>query len=176
MILMKDWKDYIDQKFVPKEDYDFEQEDYNREYAGKELVESIIKVTHKKTKTYFEFLNAYGDWETLYVVRFGNPKTKCCPDSSIFEEGPDDELVSIMNEFLKPALAGWTAEEYYLYDEYSRSRYWGGGRLAWVWPNKGGCLFKLFNLTRIMDLLFYLKIIGDVKRVVIEPIKSPKKL
>jgi hypothetical protein len=168
---MKSWKDYIEQKFVPKEDFDFKQDDKEIEYAGQKLISSKITVTHRKTQTNFEFQNAYGDWECLDWLIMRNPKTKCCPKASIYyDDRLDDVGVKIrLEEFMYIAFNGWTVREYYLSGKYNRAFYYSnlGGKGNWDYAK-----FKVWDIFRIIDLLLYLRIIGEEKLIVIEPINA----
>ena len=168
---MKNWKDYIEQKFIPKQDFVFDQRDEEIERAGQKLISSTITITHRRSKTYFEFQNAYGDWEMLDWLRFGNPKTKCCPKASIYyDDKLDDKNVIItLEKFLDIAFNGWTVREYYFLGKYNRSLYYSnlGGKGEWEYAK-----IKFWDIFRIIDLLLYLRIIGQEKRIVIEPIQT----
>ncbi|RKY93525.1 MAG: hypothetical protein DRQ01_04565 [Ignavibacteriae bacterium] len=171
---MNDWKDYIEQKFVPQEEYEFNYEE--RKY--KEFIISSIKITHRKTKTWFYFQNAYGTWNILDRAKFGNPKTKGCYKQ--FENPVDFDKMGIkyLDEHLRPAFDGWSSKDYYILNFYYKSV---------NYPNKDfkgrgfpsfnrdfiGCLaFILFPIFFIINKLIRFKIIGEIKEKVIEPIKS----
>ena len=170
---MKDWSEYIEQKFVPKENYFFEHKEEETPYGTGKIILSTITITHKKTKTWFYFQN-WGDWKSLLLIEFGNPKTKCCPQvkSIYYDDVFDDETFRIMEESLKPSFTGWSVSEYYLFKKYIMSRYWNNAYLPkkahWIFPYSSGCLYRLLSAFGI--IFFYLRIIGKRKLVVIEGI------
>jgi len=173
---MKDWSEYIEQKFVPKEDYIFENRDEETLYGTKKITLSTITITHKRTKTWFLFQN-FGDWESLLKVEFGNPKTISRPKPSIYyDDSFDDETFKIMEESLKPLFKGWSVNEYYLFDGYIMSRYRNNSyfprKANWILQDRIGCLLSLLSSVGI--IFFYLRIIGKRKLIVIEPINPSK--
>jgi hypothetical protein len=180
---MQDWKDYIEQKFIPKEDYllEYKYKDVN---AGDRSfkIETII-ITHNKTKTWFKFVNCYGTWTLLDHVWFGNPRTKCRPHIYYPIEF-NRPTIEDVNNFLKPAFEGWSIEERYIFSKYVGSRYINNSAEShflsqfdlkredlWVWE-KLGCIAGLLNMFGIINTLISKKEFGNVKQVVIEPINS----
>jgi hypothetical protein len=176
---MNDWKDYIEEKFVPKEDYEFVQCD--KEYKG--FIITSIKIIHLRTKTWFKFVNCYGTWTLLDHVGFGNPRTKCHPHI-YYPIDFDKTTIEDVNDFLAPAFEGWSIEECYIFFKYIGSRYiiknteshflnyWDFWRKDFFVWEKLGCMTAFLNLFGIINFLLKIKFISNLKRIIIEPINS----
>lgn len=171
---MKDWREYIEQKFVPEEEFIFQEKHKETNFYGHKKIMSTIIITHPKTNNWFKFDNFFGEWEYLWKVKFGNPRTKCSPSYTEDDAGIDvsiDEVVLDLNKFLKPAFNGWSIIEYYLFGEYNRSIYYSNinfqGKGEWDYTRK-----DWYDRFGINYLLLKLRIHSYVKRVVIDPINT----
>ena len=110
------WKDYINTKFTPVEDFNFETED----------ISNTLRISHKGTGTYFAFIWPSEDWKTFSDLQFYNDKT----DGWSGEFGSAGEFsekeIEQVEKFLEPAFkTGWASKDVYAFGKHWKSEvYW----------------------------------------------------
>lgn len=168
---MNNWKDYIDQKFIPKEEFEFENKNWKKGI--------YILITHKRTGTWFKIYDPSDEWRLLGNIEFGNK------DESFGFWDWDGNIpflqgeVKLTDEFLKPAfLDGISYKKYYLFNKHYKSIVYGNKNFSrriysYYISNFIGCTWLLyFPIIFILNSMVRLKLIGGIKEKVVEPIKS----
>lgn len=161
---MDNWRDYIDFKFTPKEEFTFKIE-----YAN------TISIKHIKTGTTFTFWAETQDWYNLADVQYYN-------DKAIGFSGEFNEVLPFKPEkiihvdnFLKPAFeTGWVSKDIFLFEKHWKSKVYFNpnmrGKGFHYYSSRLGCLsIILFPLFSIFAFFF-----GQKKVVIISPVKNNK--
>ncbi|MBW2963130.1 hypothetical protein [Mesonia aestuariivivens] len=166
---MTNWKEYIDQKFQPKSDFEFVD-------GTTDLNNGIYRITHKVTGTIFDFIYPEYDWNKIGDVQFYNPKTKGW-SGEFWESEFSETEKNKLDDFLKPAMqTGWSSQDFYIANKHYKSYvYWNkdfkGKRFSY---NTGfGCLsIFIFPYFWITTELKKRKILNGMKEIIIEPINK----
>lgn len=160
---MDNWKDYIDKKFVPADQFSFETEKDS----------PSLTVKHNKTGTSFYFFWPTEDWKEISDIQYHNPRTKGWSGEYNRVSKFNDEEVKILDSFLAPAFeTGWVSSDIYLFDKHWKSK-------VYFNPDKTGTPFQYFSselgcLSFILFPIFWLLafLFGSTKTVTIDPVKK----
>ncbi|MBX3164090.1 MAG: hypothetical protein KF900_06375 [Bacteroidetes bacterium] len=160
---MDNWKDYIENKFVPKDLFTFTIDE----------CDMTMTVTHKQSGTRFDFYFDGSDWTTLYDVHFSNDNTKGW--SGEYQGSIKFSLneVKIIDNYLSPAFdTGWVSKDIFLFDKHWKSKVYFNldktGAPFVYFSSELGCLsLILFPVFWTLGLLF-----GTTKTVTIYPVKK----
>lgn len=105
------WKEYIDAKFVPREDFRFETVEDS----------SSLTVSHSKTTNVVFFYWPSDDWMELADVQHYSEKTRGWEG----DLGPvpfNEENVKAINRFLEPVFtSGWSSKDIFILGDHWKS-------------------------------------------------------
>jgi hypothetical protein len=166
---VKNWKEYIESKFSPICDFQIEDKTQKGEIG-------IYSLTHKLSKTRFDFIYPDEGWKKIGDVRFYNPKTEGW--SGEFSEAEFNQTeIERLNEFLKPALVdGWSSKDFYFFGKHYQSKvYWNknfDGQKFRYYTGFGCLQFILFPIFWITTKLMEMSLISGMKTKIIEPINK----
>lgn len=109
---MENWKDYIDQKFQPKQDFDFKTEEDS----------NTLTVTHLLSGTSFIFFWPSHDWSEIHDVQFHNNQTEGWSGEYNGHLPFSPENTQKVDVFLNPAIeTGWMSKDVYLFGKHFTS-------------------------------------------------------
>ena len=165
---MNNWKEYIESTFQPPSDFKIEDKTQNGEVG-------IYTLTHNVSQTSFDFYFPNDNWKKIEDVQFHNPKTRGWSGEFWVSEFSESEKQGL-DIFLKLALeVGWSSKDYYWNGKHFYSKiYWNkdfkGNNFNY---HSNGCISKFFfpffwTIKKLMDL----KIIGGLKKIVVEPVNK----
>lgn len=160
---MDNWKDYIDKKIIPADQFSFDTDSSDM----------TIIVTHKMTGTQFYFYGLANDPKELHDIQYHNNKTRGWSGEY---QGPilfsTDEAKHVDN-FLNPAFeTGWVSQDTFLFGKHWKSKVYFNlnktGTPFGYFSSELGCLsFIMFPIFWLLALLF-----GSTKTVIIDPVKK----
>ena len=160
---MGNWKDYIENKFVPKDHFTFKTDEWSM----------TTTVTHKQSGTRFDFYFDGNDWSTLHDVHFSNNKAEGWSGEYQGSIKFSSDEVKKMDNYLLPAIdTGWVSKDIFLFGKHWKSKVYFNldrtGTPFVYFSSELGCLsLILFPVFWTLGLLF-----GTTKTVSINPIKK----
>jgi hypothetical protein len=160
------WKDYIDQKFQPADEFEI-----NRQQDSPSL-----DIKHIRTGNIVSFINPKSDWKTVADIQYWNHKTKGW-SGEFGETEFDEENKNYVDDFLIPVFeTGWSSKDIYLFGKFYKSEVFDRpnlkGRKFGYWGDGFGCiLLILFPLFIAIELLIMTPLLGKAEIIEIEPIK-----
>jgi len=160
------WKDYIDQRFQPAEEFDIK----GQEYAP------TLDIKHKRTGTVVSFIYPEDDWKTVSDIQYWNDKTRGW-SGEFGKTEFDEENKKHVDDFLIPVFeTGWSSKDIYLFGKFYKSEVFDRpnlkGRKFRYWGDGFGCiLLILFPLLLLVELLIMTPFLGKSEIIEIEPIK-----
>jgi len=160
---MNNWKDYIDHKFDPTDEFIFTTE----------ADSTSLTIKHKKTGTTFYFYWPTEDWLEISDIQYRNDKTMGWSGEYNRDCKFSNEEVKFLDGFLYPAFeSGWMSKDIYLFNKHWKSQIYfnhdKSGLSFSYFSSALGCLsFILFPVSWLLELLF-----GYAKTVTIDPVNK----
>ncbi len=109
---MQTWKDYIYNKFIPANHFEFTDRDL-----------TSITIYHPPTGTSFYFYATKENWHELANVQYHNEKTKGWSGDYADNIPLNDEEIRKLNDFLKaPFETGWISEDIFVGGKHWKSK------------------------------------------------------
>lgn len=164
---IENWKEYIDQKFQPLEDFEIkEQED-----------SSTIDLKHIRTGTIVSFIWPDDEWKRVSDIQYWNKKTQGW-SGEFGDVEFNEENRKKVDKFLDSVFeTGWSSKDIYLFGKHYKSIVFDQpnfeGHKFTFWSSYFGCLTLIFfPLFLVFGLLIRIGILGKVKKIEIQPIKK----
>lgn len=160
---MKNWREYIDQKFQPTSDFTFKSED----------VSNTLTITHIASETNVSFIWPRDNWTGLADIQFYNPKTRGWSGEYWGELDFSEENIKAVDSFLDPVFKdGWTSIDTYIGGNHWKSKVYRNLQMTGTpftyYSSETGCLATIFfPITWTIATLF-----GKKEKVLIQPINS----
>ncbi|MES2141200.1 MAG: hypothetical protein V4511_15945 [Bacteroidota bacterium] len=160
---MENWKKYIDNKFIPKEQFTFTTED----------ISNTLTIKHIATGTSISFIWPSEDWKQINDIHYYNDKTKGWSGEYNGDISFNDENIKLVDNFLAPVFEmGWVSKDIFIFGRHWKSKVYFNlnmtGQPFHYYSSDLGCLSViLFPLFALIAFIF-----GRKEIVYVDPFKK----
>lgn len=160
---MENWKIYIDNKFIPKEEFTFTTED----------ISNTLIIKHNETRTYISFIWPSDDWKKINDIQYYNDNTKGWSGEYNGDIEFSEENIIRVDNYLAPVFeTGWSSKDIFIFGGHWKSIVYFNlnmtGQPFHYYSSDLGCLsvilFPLFALIAF--------ILGQKKIVYVAPFRK----
>lgn len=170
---MNNWKEYIEHKFIPKEDFVFEDKTELKSGIGY----GTLTITHNQTGNWVCFIFPSENWNKLDDVQFGNNRTEGWSGEyleTVFSEVEKDRLDQYLSTVYK---TGWSSIDYYLNSKHFKSyvfrnQEFNGEKFTYYSSSYGCISTVLFPIFWIVSFLIKIGIFGRIDKVKLDSINK----